>query len=471
MDSVLQGRPEERNFDNVKILLVDDDELTLNVLAANAQNWGFNCTKTRNAREAIGALEKTDYALILSDYQMQDMDGLELLKTVRTRFGQIPFIMLTGYGTVESAVTSMKEGADDYIQKPAEPQRVRTTIHRALSHHFLKEENRKLKNQILKKYSFQNIVTKSKVMIEALKLAERISRIPNTTVAIYGESGVGKEVLARAIHVAGERMENNFVAVNCAAIPASLLESELFGHVRGAFTGADRNRPGKFDAAQKGTILLDEIGDMPLELQGKLLRVLEDRVYEKVGSNEPIKADFRLIVATNKNLREMVKVGAFREDLYHRISAFPITIPPLRERVEDIPLLCHFFLDQFRSEFGKQLPGISEKALEMLLEYNWPGNVRELRNCMERAAILTDDELIQTDNLIIKSSMEGSSMDAGGDGNAARFEITVPMEVLSLETITNEILRITLERCGNNKSRAADILKVDRSIFYRRRQD
>ncbi|MBI5816170.1 MAG: sigma-54-dependent Fis family transcriptional regulator [Nitrospinae bacterium] len=442
----------------------------LQILAMNMETWGFGCFTAMAAKDALAILENNDIDLIMSDYQMQEMNGLDLLREARARYGQIPFIMLTGYGTVDSAVSSMKEGADDYIQKPCEPQRMRTTIVRALQRHKLTEENRKLKSQLLSRYSFQNIITKSKAMVEALKLAERVSRIPNTTVAIYGESGVGKEVLARAIHVAGERMENNFVAVNCAAIPSSLLESELFGHVKGAFTGADRNRPGKFDAAQKGTILLDEIGDMPYDLQAKILRVLEERVFEMVGSNVPVKADFRLIVATNKNLVEMVKTGAFREDLYHRISAFPITIPPLRERKEDIPLLCHFYLDQFRSEFGKQLPGISENALEMLVNYSWPGNVRELRNCMERAAILTDDELIQPDHLIIKNAMEAAPATGEGDGGPmAKFEISMPYEALSLDGITNEILRITLERCGNNKSRAADLLKVDRSMFYRRK--
>jgi DNA-binding NtrC family response regulator len=451
-------------------LIVDDDEISLSVLAEMLEKGGMNCIAARSGMEALDILSGADVDIILADFMMPQMDGITLYKEVRARRLSIPFVILTGYGSVDNAVSCMKLGIYDYIQKPCDLNRVMTTVQRSINHFKLSEENKRLKNQIKQQFSFQDIVTVSPAMTDALKLAARVAMIRGATVAIYGESGVGKEVLSRAIHNAGSGIDASFVAVNCAGIPAGLMESELFGHVRGAFTSADNDRPGKMDAARNGTLLLDEISDMPLELQVKLLRVLQEKTYERLGSNKQIKAEFRLIVASHHDLNDLARQGSFREDLCHRVNMFPIRIPPLRERKEDIPPLSHYFLDQFRKEFGKQLPGISEQAMETLIGYSWPGNVRELKNCIERAAILTDDELIQPRHLIIsgkqgKREAPGASM---GD-NAFKIRISLPRNDVSLDNIVSQALALSLEMCGNNKSRAADLLKVDRGMFYKKK--
>lgn len=451
-------------------LIVDDDDMSLSIFSAILEKGGMNCVTANSGKDALNILSKVDVDVILADYMMPEMDGITLYKEVRARRLAMPYVILTGHGTVDSAVACMKLGIYDYIQKPCDPSRVLTTVQRSISHFKLSEENKRLKSQIKSQFSFQDIVTISPAMTDALKLAAKVAMIPGATVAVYGESGVGKEVLARAIHNAGSGLDANFVAVNCAGIPAGLMESELFGHVKGAFTSADKDRPGKLDMARKGTLLLDEIGDMPLDLQVKLLRVLQEKTYEMVGSNKQIKAEFRLIVASHDDLKDLARQGSFREDLCHRVNMFPIRIPPLRERREDISTLSHYFLDQFRKEFGKQLPGISEKAMDALLDYSWPGNVRELKNCIERAAILTDDELIQPRHLII-SGKQDSREHAGArmDNNAFRIQITLPPKDVSLDNIVSQALQLSLEMCGNNKSRAADLLKVDRGMFYRRK--
>jgi len=305
-------------------------------------------------------------------------------------------------------------------------------------------------------------------------MAEQVSAYPRTTVAVYGESGVGKEVLARSIHFASGHPENRFVAVNCAGIPATLLESELFGHVRGAFTGADRDREGMFDLARGGTILLDEIGDMPLELQAKLLRVIQERSYAPLGSSRLLKADFRVIVATHHDLQQLVRQGRFRADLYHRINTFPITIPPLRERREEIPLLVSHFLQQLRCELGKHLPGISKRGMDFLQGYEWPGNIRELKNSLERAAITVDNELIGPAHLSFLRGTRGGKRPGlsrntliGGGAENFELQLTLGPEEFSLDAVVSKLLEVTLARCNNNKSLAAQVLKTHRRIYYR----
>ena len=443
------------------ILIVEDSEITRRTLEHKLKRSGFECLMAEDGLEALEVMERHEVDLVLSDQQMPRMDGIELLREIKTRHPDMPFILLTAHGSVTKAVISIKQGADDYLEKPYDPETLIATIRRSLSYRQLSEANKKLKEQLCSQYCFQNIVTRSPAMIQALRLAEKVARTPDTTVAIYGESGTGKEVLARAIHFAGERVENRFVAVNCAGIPPALFESELFGHVKGAFTGADRHREGKLELARGGTILLDEIGDMPMDLQAKLLRVLEERVFERVGSNKQIRADFRVIVATNRNIAELVREGRFREDLYHRINTFPITLPPLRERKEDIPLLVEYFIEQFRKELGKKLPGLSQKAMDVLMGYHWHGNIRELKNCLERAAILTEDELIQPEHLIIKDGTPGEEGD--------KISITLPVNEFTLDGVIDKTLKTALRICNNNKTRAAELLRVDRKIFYRRK--
>lgn len=450
-------------MDEATILIVDDKKSDRFLLEFHIREWGFIPVAASSGTEAIEILKTNHVDLILSDMMMNGMDGLQLLNEIKARYNDIPFIIITAYGSIEKAVTSIKKGAYDYVLKPFNPDDLLATIQRSIQHQRLSRENKKLKEHLHNQYSFQNIITKSPVMMRVLKLAERVARSPMTTVAIYGESGTGKEMLARAIHFAGESMENKFVAINCAGIPSTLLESELFGHVKGAFTGADRDRRGKFDLAQHGTLLLDEIGDIPFDIQAKLLRVLQERIYERLGSNTLVKADFRVIITTHKNLENLVKEGKFREDLYHRVNIFPIVLPPLRERSDDIPLLVDLFLDQFINELGKKLPGISHAAMDILLKYHWPGNIRELKNSLERAVIMTDDELIRPEHLIL--AKRTADPDECGK---LHMHITLNPDEISMDSIIKRVLELALERCGNNKSLAAEFLKVNRNIFYRR---
>ena len=448
------------------ILAVDDESIFRYLLGTHLDEAGFTAVTVSNGMEALAVLERQPIDLIISDLVMPEMDGLALLEQVQKRHPGIPIIVITAHGSVESAVEAMRQGAYDYLEKPYNPDDLRITIQRALDYQHIVKENEQIKGLLRERFTFQSIVTVNSAMKQLLELASKVASAQQTTVAIYGESGSGKEVLARAIHFAGKGLPTGFVAVNCAAIPEHLLESELFGHVRGAFTGADRDREGKFSMARGGTILLDEIGDMPFPLQAKLLRVLQERAFEKIGCNTPIPANCRVIVATNRNLSEQVAAGRFREDLYHRINVFPLAIPPLRERKDDIPLLCDHVIDQLRQHLGKPLPGISQRAMEVMLDYHWPGNVRELRNCLERAAIITDGELIRPAHLGIGTAA-CDDVTTGSSTDTITYTLTLPADHFSLDALTDRILAITLERCSGNKSKASQLLKINRKAFYR----
>lgn len=457
------------------LLIVEDNRMELEVLRADMEKSGFHCLIAEDGKSALEIMDVTEVDLVLSDLYMPHMDGMELLNKTKKR-SNIPFIMLTGTGCVDSAVVSIKQGADDYIQKPYNLNELLATIKRSISYYRLSVENKDMKNELCGIYGFENIITNSKAMQKVLYKARKVVSSPKTTIAIYGESGTGKEILARAIHSLGDGVKHRFVAINCAGIPATLLESELFGYVKGAFTGADTDRNGKFDLAQGGTLLLDEIGDMPMDLQAKLLRVLEDRCYQRVGSTQDIKADFIFIVATHRSLAKMVSQGTFRKDLFHRINIFPITLPPLRERKEDILLLANHFLDFFRKELGKPLPGISKKALDALIKHSWPGNIRELKNCIEHAAIMTNNELIQPEYLNIGESHTANMplQDRKEEmpptiAKTVNFNFSLSEEETSLDSIVEKAKTIVLEYCANNKSRAAKLLKRDRNTFYRKK--
>jgi DNA-binding NtrC family response regulator len=452
---------------NPTIVAVDDDSICRFLLEAHLKGAGFTAVPASNGVEALAILQRQHVDLIISDLVMPEMDGLKLLEQVQKLYPEIPIIVITAHGSVESAVEAMRRGAYDYLEKPYNPDDLRITIQRALDYQHVKRENEQIKGLLRERFTFQSIVTTNPAMKELLELASRVASARQTTVTIYGESGSGKEVLARAIHFAAKGLPAGFVAVNCAAIPEHLLESELFGHVRGAFTGADRDREGKFSVARHGTILLDEIGDMPLPLQAKLLRVLQERVFEKIGSNTPLPVECRVIIATNRNLPDLVSAGRFREDLYHRVNVFPLNIPPLCQRREDIPILCDHILEQLRQHLGKPLPGISEQAMEAMLSYRWPGNVRELRNCLERAAILTDAELIRPSHLGLGISLVDQVESGAVAGDAVSYNLTMPLAELSLDALTERILAMTLERCGGNKSKASQLLGINRKAFYR----
>lgn len=446
-----------------RILIVEDNLSYAFILESRLRDMGYETAQAHSAKEAIALFEESDCQLVISDLVMPEMDGQELLQALRKEGRDIPFVILTAHGSVETAVAAIKSGAFDYLTKECTENELAIVIRRALDFGRLARENAGFRKHHASKYSFQSIATKSAGMRHALILAERVAASPRTTVSIQGESGVGKEVLARAIHFAGNGLPANFVAVNCAAIPGTLLESELFGHVRGAFTGADKDREGKFALAKGGALLLNEIGDMPLTLQTKLLRVLEERVYEKLGSSRQLPVDFRVISSTHRSLESLVANGSFREDLYHRLSVFPISIPPLRERKEDIPMLVDHFLSLFKQHQGKALPGISRKGMSSLLEYSWPGNIRELRNRLERAAIVVSDELIRPEHLGFESGQNTSSAD--------RVELHFSFEPgeLSLDAVVKKALEEILKQCGGNKSLAAQRLKINRKMFNRKK--
>ena len=455
------------NTSHATILAVDDDATSLLVLSGYLKQFGCTVATAGSGLQALELVEQQEFDLLISDLRMPNMDGIALLEELRRRDVTIPFIIVTACGSIESAVYAIRQGAYDYLEKPYDFDNLQLTVQRALEYNRALSENRQIKAYLQECFTFQNIITVTPAMKEMLEMAAKVALSPRTTVAIYGESGTGKEVLARAIHFAGTGMPTGFVAVNCAAIPEHLMESELFGHVKGTFTGADRDREGKFSQAKNGTLLLDEIGDMPLSLQAKLLRALQERIFEKIGGGHPIPLNCRVIVATNRNLAQRVQDGSFREDLYHRINVFPLHIPPLRERKEDIGQICEHVLTELRQHLGKSLPGISQKAMDAILDYDWPGNVRELRNSLERAAILTTGDLIRPEHLGLHPKQFQTGVPHDTHPGCATYHLNIPEKSLSFAALTGQILSQTLERCHGNKSRAAKLLKIDRKMFYR----
>lgn len=447
-----------------KILAVEDDPVSLQAISAILKKYGFEVSCASGGMQALELISQRDFDLVITDLRMPKMDGISLLEETRRRGITVPFIVVTADGSVESAVAAMRKGAYDYLEKPYNPEILQLTVQRAINFERTSSEHRQIVAHLQERFTFQNIITVNPAMKDTLQRAVKVSQSPLTTVAIYGESGTGKEMLVRAIHFESGGLPGNFLAVNCAAIPDALLESELFGHVRGAFTSAEKDRDGKFLLARGGTLFLDEIGDMPLPLQAKLLRVLEERTFEKVGSNKLINLECRVIVATHRNLHDMVRQGTFRADLFHRINVIPLVIPPLRDRLDDIPLLIDHFLALFRHHLGKPLPGISKMAITQMMSHNWPGNIRELRNTIEYAAIMVSGELIRPEHLRIASHEQ--TIPAATSG-ARDFHIRLSEAEVSLEAITDRALQTALERCAGNKSQAAALLKVDRKRFYR----
>ena len=379
--------------DRARILLIEDEELSRESLSRLLKSAGFTVKGAASGEMAMQLLALEKFDIVVTDLFLPDANGIDILKKVKGNSPQTEVILITGHASAETAVKAMKEGAYDYITKPLNFEELQIILTKAMEKHQLLNENVYLRKQLREKYGFANIVGNSPAM---QKVFSRISRVTNTesTVLVLGESGTGKELVAKAIHFNGPRKDKPFIAVNCAAIPETLLESELYGHLKGSFTGAIRDKIGKFEAANCGTIFLDEIGTMPIHLQTKLLRVLQEQEVEKIGSTRPVKLDVRVISATNINLEEEVKKGNFREDLFYRLNVIPIVIPPLRERVEDILALSKYFIEKYCAEMKHPFMTISKEALETLELYHWPGNVRELENMMERIVALTDGDSI-----------------------------------------------------------------------------
>ncbi|MCL6499440.1 MAG: sigma-54 dependent transcriptional regulator [Firmicutes bacterium] len=370
-----------------RVLVVDDEENIRNLLSQILRQEGFEVETAADGATALRRASSGEFDLVLLDVRIPEKDGMEVLREIRREDPGAVVMIVTGYATLEMAVEAMRQGAFDYISKPFKKDELLLKVRRALEHEQLREENRKLHEELRARFKFEGIVGSSPKMQEVMRVAAAVAPT-DATVLIYGETGTGKEILARSIHDQSRRAEGPFVAINCGAIPETLLETELFGHEKGAFTSAVGSRIGKFEAADGGTIFLDEVGDMSPAMQVKLLRVLQERTFERVGSNKPVRVDVRVIAATNKDLRQMVRDGRFREDLFYRLSVVPIELPPLRERQEDIPLLAQHFLEKYRAKYGKPVTGFTPQAVRKMRRYPWPGNVRELEFAVERAVIL-----------------------------------------------------------------------------------
>ncbi len=432
-----------------KILIVDDDQNLLEVMKIRLESLRYEVTTVLREDKAREAVLGNTFDIAIIDLQLAEQDGISLMEKLQLINPEMPVIILTAHGSIESAVEAMKKGAYNYLTKPFDARELGLQIERALENRRLTSEINRLKELLREGYDFENIVAKSEKMREVLEVVSRIAGT-ESTVYIHGESGTGKELIAKAIHLASGRKGKPFVAVNCAALPETLLESELFGHEKGAFTGAIKNTKGLFSQAHEGTIFLDEIGDMPLLTQAKLLRVIQERQFYPLGSEKPVDVDVRVIVATNKDLEDQVKQGLFREDLFYRIHVIPILLPPLRERKEDIPLLAEHFLKKFGRQMKKKVIGFAPMAIQKLMLYEWPGNVRELENTIEYALAMTQKNIIEED-LLLKS--KGSTEDLK------------PLKE-AREAFEKEYLMNILKFTGGIVSKAAELAGKYRADFY-----
>jgi DNA-binding NtrC family response regulator len=439
----------------VRILVVDDDEITCNLLEEVLSKEGYTVRKALNGREAIEQGEKRTFDVVLTDIRMADVDGMEVLRAYRQRSPETVIIMMTAFGSIETAIRAIKEGAYDYVSKPFKLDEIKLTIQRSLEQKRLLEENLHYRQELITKYKLENIVGRSPQMLQVYKTIARVAE-SRSTVLITGESGTGKELIARAIHFNSPRSSRPFVAVDCSSLAETLLESELFGHVRGAFTGAVTMKKGLFEEADNGTCFLDEIGDISPAMQSKLLRVLQEHEIKRVGGTETIKIDVRIVAATNKNLEELVAEKKFREDLFYRLNVVSLHLPSLRERAEDIPLLTDHFLRKYSAQNNKPVCRLSPETLDLLTRYRWPGNVRELENVIEQAATLSSTNLVLPEDLPRRVRMEPAQMSLSS--------LPSRMPLSELEKL---YIQKVLEETGGNKKKAADILGIDRRTLYR----
>ncbi|MGE5405440.1 MAG: sigma-54-dependent transcriptional regulator [Candidatus Saccharibacteria bacterium] len=446
------------------VLIIDDDANMRWALEKALKKEGLKTITEEDGTAGLQAVTEKMPDLVLCDLKMPGMDGLELLGKIKEATPGLPVIMITGYGTVETAVQAMKLGADDFILKPFDIDAVRLAVKKALGVEKLRDEVRFWRQEALQPGAPSGLVGSSEVMQRLLVLIRQVAATP-ATVLITGESGTGKELVAQAIHETSLRKDQPLIKVNCGAIPETLLESELFGHEKGAFTGANARKPGRFERADQGTIFLDEVGEMSPAVQVKLLRVLQEKEIERVGGTDVIKIDVRVIAATNRDLAADVKSGRFREDLYYRLNVFPLAVPPLRERLQDIPQLAVFFVDRYSGEFGKGKIEIADEAMRLLSLYSWPGNVRELQNVIERAVILSTQQVILPEQLpieILRSEVYAEKPGLAGDS------VTLPENGLDLETVERSLLEQALEKASGNQTRAAKLLGISRhTLIYR----
>jgi len=444
-----------------KVLIVDDEESFRHMLSVILKKEGYEVEAASNGEEALQRIAVNSFDQVLCDIRMPRMDGLEFLKEVQKVAEDLSVIMMSAYGTTDSAIEAMKLGAYDYISKPFKPDEIILTLRKAEERERLRKENERLRSEVRKEFSFDNIVSKNEKMQKIFDLIRKVAQY-KSTILIMGESGTGKELIARALHYHSDRSGKAFVPINCGAIPENLLESELFGHTRGAFTDAIRTKKGLFEEADEGTLFLDEVGELPAQLQVKLLRVLQDGEIRRVGESKSIQVDARIIAATVKDLAGEVNEGRFREDLFYRLNVLPIHVPPLRERKEDIPLLVNHFIKKYNQALNKKVEGIDQKALDFLINYRWNGNVRELENSIERAIVLADGNRLEFEDLPVE---------------VQNFEEKAPASSLSEEEYsikkTSKVLETNLivkalKKTKGNHTHAARLLEIShRALLYK----
>ncbi len=444
-----------------RIIVVDDDVDMGSLLEDFLSNVGYDVSVFKVPSQALQAVQEEGEAidLVITDLRMPEMNGIEMIERVLALQPKIPVILVTAFGSVETAVKAIRNGAYDYIVKPFKLGEISIVVDRAVNYRLLQKENRVLRNEVQRNWSLGNIIGKSRSMQQVLDLVKRISRA-TANVLITGESGTGKEVIARAIHENGPRADKNFVAVNCAAIPEALLESELFGHARGAFTGAIAKKRGLFEEADGGTIFLDEIGDLDLALQAKLLRVIQERTIRPVGETVSRAIDVRIIAATHRDLKDLISQNRFREDLYYRLSVIPIALPPLRERSEDIPLLANYFLAKYASGNGSLAKGFTKAALARLMQMKWEGNVRELENVIERAVVLSTESLIDVEDLPSPELISSET-----------FFQQATADLPTIAELEHRYIKWILDKTGGRKEKASHILGINRRTLYRKERE
>src|SRR5271169_953428 len=438
------------------ILVVEDEPKMRRLLELQLAEEGFHARTAADAETGLQLLGKEPFDVIVTDFKLPGMSGLDFLHAVKRVNADLPVVMMTAFGTVESAVDAMKAGPSDYVLKPFSLAELVLVIRKELASHQLRQENRDLREALGQRYEYKNIVARSDKMQAVLALVERVAPT-NATVLIGGESGVGKDLVARAIHEHSQRSAGPFIKINSTAIPETLLESELFGYEKGAFSGAMSTKPGKFELADKGTLFLDEIGDVPAAIQVKLLRVLQDREFERLGGTKTLKVDVRLVAATNRDLRAALEEGTFREDLYYRLNVVAIDIPPLREHKEDIPALANYFLERYAKESGKTITGITPEAMKRLMDYHWPGNIRELQNIIERGVALSTAATIDAADIYLDDPAKRS--------HAPGSSPYVLPSGVTLEQWEDETIREALRHANGNKSQAARALGLSRNAL------
>jgi DNA-binding NtrC family response regulator len=437
-----------------QILVVEDEDHLRRIIELQLIDSGFAVEKASTAEEALPLIDRAD--LVISDFKLPGMTGLEMLQLIRRMNSHTPVIIMTAFGTVENAVEAMKSGASDFLLKPFSLDQLVQVVNKALEIRNLREENRQLKEELGRKYRWDNIIGRSPGMQQIFATIMRVAP-SRATVLLAGESGVGKDLIARAIHFHSPRKDRPFVKINCTALPENLMESELFGYEKGAFTGANISKPGKFELADTGTVMLDEIGDVPANVQVKLLRILQEREFERLGSNKTQHIDVRVIAATNRDLRVALEEGTFREDLYYRLNVVPIEILPLRERKEDIPYLARHFVEKLAPESGDRVTGITDAAIEKLMSYSWPGNVREIENVIERSIVMASGDKLDAGDIRLDMNLKARAAAASGD-------MTLP-EGMSLDAYEQELIRNALKQANGNKSQAARILGLTRNAL------